>query len=45
MVADGLKAGCVVVEDENVVMGVDDLPSLIRAQEIFKMTTGVVTQE
>jgi bifunctional UDP-N-acetylglucosamine pyrophosphorylase/glucosamine-1-phosphate N-acetyltransferase len=45
MVADGLKAGCVVVEDENEVMGVDDLPSLTKAQEIFKMTSGIVTQE
>lgn len=45
MVADGLKAGCVVVEDENEVMGVDDLPSLIKAQEIFKITSGVATQE
>lgn len=45
MVADGLKAGCVVVKDENEVMGVDDLPSLIRVQEIFKMTSGVVNQE
>ena len=45
MVADGLKAGCVVVEDENEVMGVDDLPSLIKAQEIFKIASGVVTQE
>jgi bifunctional UDP-N-acetylglucosamine pyrophosphorylase/glucosamine-1-phosphate N-acetyltransferase len=45
MVADGLKAGCVVVEDENEVMGVDDLPSLIKAQEIFRMTSGVVVQE
>ena len=44
MVADGLKAGCVVVEDENEVMGVDDLPSLKKAQEIFKMTCGVLTQ-
>jgi bifunctional UDP-N-acetylglucosamine pyrophosphorylase/glucosamine-1-phosphate N-acetyltransferase len=43
MVADGLKAGCVVVEDENEVMGVDDLPSLTKAQEIFKMTSGIVT--
>jgi bifunctional UDP-N-acetylglucosamine pyrophosphorylase/glucosamine-1-phosphate N-acetyltransferase len=45
MVADGLKAGCVVIEDENEVMGVDDLPSLIKAQDIFRMTTGVVRQE
>lgn len=45
MVADGLKVGCVVAEDENEVMGVDDLPSLIKAQEIFRMTSGVVAQE
>ena len=36
MAADGLKVGCVVVKDENEVMGVDDLPSLIKAQAIFK---------
>ena len=45
MVADGLKAGCVVVEDQIEVMGVDDLPSLIKAQEIFKITSGAVIQE
>ncbi len=45
MLADGLKAGCVVVEDENEVMGVDDLSSLIKAQEIFKITSCVVNQE
>ena len=45
MVSDGLKAGCVAVEEENEVMGVDDLPSLIKAQEIFKITSGVVNQE
>jgi len=32
----GLKVGCVVAEDENEVMGVDDLQSLIKAQDIFK---------
>ncbi len=36
MAADGLKVGYVVVKDENEVMGVDDLPSLIKAQGIFK---------
>lgn len=36
MAADGLKVGCVVVKDENEVMGVDDLASLIKAQEIFR---------
>ena len=45
MVVNGLKVGCVVVEDENEVMGVDDLPSLIKAQEIFRMTSGVMAQE
>lgn len=33
---DGLKVGYVVAESENEVMGVDDVPSLINAQEIFK---------
>ena len=33
---DGLKIGYLVVEDEDEVMGVDDLGSLIKAQEIFK---------
>ena len=33
---DGLKVGCLVAEDENEVMGVDDVPSLIKAQEISK---------
>lgn len=32
----GLKVGYVVAEDENEVMGVDDLPSLKKAQKIFK---------
>ena len=32
----GLKAGYVVAEDENEVMGVDDLQSLKKAQKIFK---------
>jgi bifunctional UDP-N-acetylglucosamine pyrophosphorylase/glucosamine-1-phosphate N-acetyltransferase len=44
MVADGHKAGCVVTENENEVMGVDDLPSLIKAQEIFKMTSDIAKQ-
>jgi bifunctional UDP-N-acetylglucosamine pyrophosphorylase/glucosamine-1-phosphate N-acetyltransferase len=43
MVADGLNVGCVAVENENEVMGVDDLPSLIKAQEIYKDTVGVST--
>lgn len=42
---DGLKVGCVVVEDENEVMGVDDLPSLMKAQEIIKATSSVILQE
>lgn len=45
MFADGLKAGYVVVEDENEVMGVDDFPSLIKAQEIFKMTSDAISPE
>ncbi|MFC1868784.1 MobA-like NTP transferase domain containing protein, partial [Thermodesulfobacteriota bacterium] len=32
---DGLKVGYAVSEDEDEVMGVDDLQSLIKAQEIF----------
>lgn len=34
---DGLKIGYVLAEDENEVMGVDDLSSLLRAQEIFAL--------
>ena len=36
MYEDGLKVGYVITEDENEVMGVDDLSSLIKAQKIFK---------
>ena len=36
MYQDGLKVGCVLAQDENEVMGVDDLPSLIKAQNLFK---------
>jgi bifunctional UDP-N-acetylglucosamine pyrophosphorylase/glucosamine-1-phosphate N-acetyltransferase len=36
MYKDGLKVGYVITEDEDEVMGVDDLVSLIKAQEIFK---------
>ncbi len=36
MAQDGRKVGYVVAEDENEVMGIDDLPSLIKAQKIFK---------
>jgi bifunctional UDP-N-acetylglucosamine pyrophosphorylase/glucosamine-1-phosphate N-acetyltransferase len=32
----GLKVGCVLAQDENEVMGVDDLPSLIKAQNLFR---------
>ena len=32
---DGLKVGYALAEQENEVMGVDDLPSLLKAQEIF----------
>lgn len=31
----GLKVGYIVAEDETEVMGIDDLPSLLKAQEIF----------
>ena len=37
---DGLKIGIVIAEDENEVMGVDDLPSLIKAQDVFKGRIG-----
>jgi bifunctional UDP-N-acetylglucosamine pyrophosphorylase/glucosamine-1-phosphate N-acetyltransferase len=30
------KVGCVIAEGENEVMGIDDLPSLLKAQETFK---------
>ena len=33
---DGLPVGFIISEDENEVMGVDDLPALTRAQEIYK---------
>ena len=33
---DGLKIGYVIAGDEDEVMGIDDLPSLIKAQGIFK---------
>ena len=33
---DGLKVGCVLAQDANEVMGVDDLPSLIKAQNLFR---------
>jgi bifunctional UDP-N-acetylglucosamine pyrophosphorylase/glucosamine-1-phosphate N-acetyltransferase len=34
--SDGKSVGCIVVENEDEVMGVDDLPALLRAQEKFK---------
>jgi bifunctional N-acetylglucosamine-1-phosphate-uridyltransferase/glucosamine-1-phosphate-acetyltransferase GlmU-like protein len=34
---DGKRVGCIVAEDEDEVMGVDDLSALLRAQEIFKV--------
>ena len=34
---DGLNVGYALAEQENEVMGVDDLPSLLRAQEIFAL--------
>jgi bifunctional UDP-N-acetylglucosamine pyrophosphorylase/glucosamine-1-phosphate N-acetyltransferase len=36
MHGDNLKIGYIVAQDEDEVMGVDDLPSLIKAQKIFK---------
>ena len=33
---DGLSVGFVISEDEEEVMGVDDLPALIKAQQIFR---------
>ncbi len=35
MCDDGLPVGYVIAEDEEEVMGVDDLPAIIRAQELF----------
>ncbi|MFH1351588.1 MAG: NTP transferase domain-containing protein [Pseudomonadota bacterium] len=36
MHTDGLKVGYVLAEDEDEVMGIDDLPSLMKARKIFK---------
>ena len=36
MNSDGLPVGYVIAEDEEEVMGIDDLPALIRAQEIYR---------
>ena len=36
----GLKIGCVIAEDENEVMGIDDSSALIKAQKIFKSRSG-----
>jgi bifunctional N-acetylglucosamine-1-phosphate-uridyltransferase/glucosamine-1-phosphate-acetyltransferase GlmU-like protein len=36
MRGDGLKVGYVVAENEDEIMGVDDLPSLKKAQELFR---------
>jgi len=33
---DGLRVGAVLAEDENEVMGIDDLASLQRAQQLSK---------
>jgi bifunctional UDP-N-acetylglucosamine pyrophosphorylase/glucosamine-1-phosphate N-acetyltransferase len=33
---DGLKVGCVLAEDENEVMGVDDLTALVKAQDLYR---------
>jgi len=35
---DGLSTGYIVAEDEEEVMGVDDLEALERAQEIYRST-------
>lgn len=40
MSSDGLPVGYVVAEDEEEVMGVDDLYALIKAQEVFRLSTG-----
>lgn len=34
---DGLRVGYIVADDENEVMGVDDLPSLLKAQGLFRV--------
>ena len=36
MTDDGLPVGYVIAEDEEEVMGIDDLSSLIKAQDIFR---------
>ena len=33
---DGLSVGFVISEDEEEVMGIDDFPALIKAQEIYR---------
>ena len=38
MVEDGLSVGCLIAEDENETMGIDDLFALKKAQEIFRQT-------
>ena len=40
MRGDGLELGYVIAEEEDEVMGVDDLPTLIKAQEIFNKGSG-----
>lgn len=40
MYKDGLKTGYIIAEDEEEVMGVDDLPSLKKVQEIFRERRG-----
>jgi len=39
---NGLKVGYALAEDENEVMGVDDLPSLLKAQEIFRRSSSEI---
>jgi bifunctional UDP-N-acetylglucosamine pyrophosphorylase/glucosamine-1-phosphate N-acetyltransferase len=45
MHTDGLKVGYLLAENEDEVMGVDDLPSLVKAQEIFKGQFGIRNSE
>ena len=40
-----LKIGCVMAEDENEVMGIDDVPALIKAQEVFRTTKEINSQQ
>jgi bifunctional UDP-N-acetylglucosamine pyrophosphorylase/glucosamine-1-phosphate N-acetyltransferase len=44
MHGDGLRVTCVVAESEDEVMGVDDVASLTKAQEIFKATAATAAR-